>query len=60
MPEPPTEELKWVIFRLRKSPGEFLGWVRAPDEKSALARAAKDFKITDPERKKRLIAVKTE
>jgi hypothetical protein len=60
MSNSPSEELKWVIYRLRKSPDEYMGRVTAPDEKTALVRAAKEFKITDPERKRRLIAVRNE
>jgi hypothetical protein len=57
MPKPPADELRWLIFRLRAVPAEYLGRVSAPDEKTALNRAAHDFKITDPHRKKQLIAV---
>ena len=48
----------WRNYLIRKK-GELLGSVEAPDEKAAIAAAIEKYGITDPERKKRLVAQQT-
>ena len=48
----------WRIYRIRGTPAQFIGSVQAPDEKSALKEAIKEFNITDAEQQKRLIALR--
>jgi hypothetical protein len=50
---------RWRVYRLRKSPAEFLGSVQAKDEAEAIARIVADQQITDPEKLKRLFARRT-
>jgi hypothetical protein len=47
---------RWRISRIRSSPAEFIGYVDAPDEATAIKKAIEEFGITDPEKKKRLVA----
>jgi hypothetical protein len=47
---------RWRISRIRGSPAEFIGYVEAPDEATAIKNAIEEFEITDPEKKKRLVA----
>jgi hypothetical protein len=46
---------KWAIYLIRKR-GELLGSVEARDEKAAIEAAIEKYKITDPERRRRLVA----
>jgi hypothetical protein len=46
----------WRISRIRGSPAEFIGYVDAPDDATAIENAIEEFGITDPEKKKRLVA----
>ena len=46
----------WSIYRLRSTSAEYLGRVIAPDQDTAIAKAIDEFEITNPERRKRLIA----
>ena len=48
---------RWLIYRIRGTPAQFVGSVQAPDEQSAIKEAIKEFGITDPEQQKRLIAL---
>ena len=50
---------RWRVYRLRKSPAEFLGSVQAKDEAEAIARIVQDQGIIDPEKLKRLFARRT-
>jgi hypothetical protein len=50
----PKKMYEWKITRLRAK-AEFLGYVEAPDEKTAIAAAAKEFQIA-PELRFRLAA----
>jgi hypothetical protein len=52
----PKKEFSWSIYRLRGTPAVFVGDVQASDEKSAIQKAIEEFKITDAEQQKRLIA----
>jgi hypothetical protein len=47
---------RWPISRIRGTPAEFIGYVDAPDEATAIKNAIEEFEITDPEKKKRLVA----
>jgi hypothetical protein len=38
---------RWRITLLKATPAKFIGYVRAPDERSAIEMAAKDYKISD-------------
>ena len=49
-------EIRWRIYRFRKSPAELIGTVIAKDEAAAIARAVEQHQITDPEKRKRLFA----
>jgi 23S rRNA A1618 N6-methylase RlmF len=46
---------RWRISLIRKK-GEFVGFVDALDEVGAIKQAIKDFAITDPEKRSRLVA----
>jgi hypothetical protein len=46
---------RWAIYLIRDR-GEFIGSVAATTEKSAIAAAIENFKITDPEWQKQLVA----
>ena len=43
------------ITRIRGSKAELLGVVLAPDQKSAIEEAIEYYKITDPEKQRRLV-----
>ena len=47
---------RWSVSVIRKKP-EQLGTVSAPDEKTAIAKAAEEFKIP-PERRNRIVVTK--
>jgi hypothetical protein len=47
---------RWRITRTRGNRAELVGFVAAGDEESAIKAAIKDFKITDREKQKRLVA----
>jgi hypothetical protein len=48
--------LRWRITRIRGNRAELLGVVTAADEKSAIKTAIEYYKITDPEKQRRLVA----
>jgi hypothetical protein len=50
------KQLRWRITRIRGNRADLLGVVTAADEKSAIKVAIEDYKITDPEKQKRLVA----
>jgi hypothetical protein len=41
---------RWRISRMRSTRALFLGYVYAPDEKTALQQAIKEFQVTRPAR----------
>jgi hypothetical protein len=44
----PRERLfSWRATLIKGTPAKYLGYVDAPDEKSAIEEAAKEFKISD-------------
>ena len=47
---------RWRITRIRGSKAELLGTVLAPDQQSAIEEAIAYYKITDPEKQRRLVA----
>jgi hypothetical protein len=51
----PKNTHNWRILLIR-SKADSLGTVQAPDEKSAIQKAIKEFHIADPEQQKRLVA----
>jgi hypothetical protein len=55
----PTDLIRWNVYRLRKSPAEFIATVRAADAATAIARVVEEKEITDPEKQKRLFARRT-
>jgi hypothetical protein len=38
---------RWRITLLKATPAKFIGYVRAPDEKSAIATATEDYDVSD-------------
>jgi hypothetical protein len=38
---------RWRITLLKATPAKFIGYVRAPDAKSAIEMAAKDYEVSD-------------
>jgi hypothetical protein len=48
--------LRWRISRIRGSKAENLGVVAAPDVQAAINEAITDWKITDPDKQRRLVA----
>jgi hypothetical protein len=43
----PQESHRWRITLIKGTPAKFLGYVHAPDEKTAIARAAEDYDVSD-------------
>ena len=41
-----AKDYAWAIYLIRAK-GELVGWVYAPDEKTAIARAIEKFEITN-------------
>jgi hypothetical protein len=39
--------VRWRISLLKGTPAKFLGYIEAPDEKSAIEAAAKEYKVAD-------------
>jgi hypothetical protein len=52
----PKKEFSWDIYRLRGTPAVYIGSLHAPDENSAIKKAIEEFRITDTEQQKRLVA----
>jgi hypothetical protein len=50
------KEYSWNVTRIRGTPAQFIGVVNAPDKDTAIKRAIEQFKITNPEHRKRLMA----
>jgi len=55
MPKKSTE-YSWSIYRIRGTPAVLVGIVGAPDEKAAIKKAIEEYKITNLEQQKRLVA----
>jgi hypothetical protein len=59
MPKPPAPKQQlptWRITRIKGKAAVDLGLVKAPDAKAAIAAGISQFKITDPEQRKRVAA----
>ena len=51
-----SAEPEWIVYVVRgKRPADRLGTVTAPDSDAAIAKAIDEFRITDPERQRRVI-----
>jgi hypothetical protein len=46
----------WRISLIKATPAAIVGYVEAPDAESAIAKAIEEFKITAPQKQRRLIA----
>jgi hypothetical protein len=46
----------WRISLIKATPAKVIGYVEAPDAESAIKKAIEEFKITDPQKQRRLIA----
>ena len=46
-PSKATGSRRWRITLLKATPAKFVGYVRAPDERSAIETAVTDYKISD-------------
>jgi hypothetical protein len=46
---------RWHISLIKATPARLIGHVEAPDEESAIKKAIEEFKITDPDVRRRLI-----
>jgi len=53
-----SNEIRWSIYRLRKSPAELVGWATAKDADSALKKYLAERDVTDPREVKRLYAMR--
>jgi hypothetical protein len=52
-------EHQWAITLIRQH-GKFLGYVKAPDQETAIQEAIRHFEIKDPEQQRRLIAQRSD
>jgi hypothetical protein len=52
----PKNEFSWDIYRLRGTPAVYIGSVDATDENAAIKKAIEEFRTTDAEQQKRLVA----
>jgi 1,2-phenylacetyl-CoA epoxidase PaaB subunit len=50
-----TKQYAWEVLRIKASPAAFVGLVYAPDEKSALKAAIKEFSIRAEDQKRLLV-----
>jgi hypothetical protein len=46
----------WRISLIKATPAAIVGYVEAPNAEAAIAKAIEEFKITDPQKQRRLIA----
>jgi hypothetical protein len=53
-----SNEFRWSIYRIRRSPAELVGWATAKDADSALTKYLAEREITDPQEVKRLYAMR--
>jgi 1,2-phenylacetyl-CoA epoxidase PaaB subunit len=56
MAKKPVQDYSWRISRIRGTPAADVGTVQAPDAETAIQVAIEKYKITDPEKQKRLVA----
>ena len=50
------KDFAWEITRIKGNAAAFVGLVKASDEAAAIKAAIAEFKITNPEHQKRLVA----
>ena len=50
------KDFAWEVTRIKGNAAAFVGFVHAPDEKAAIKAAIAEFRITNPEHQKRLVA----
>jgi len=55
--EPRDFEHRWRASLKRGTPGRYLGHVHAPDEASAIEKAAAEFKVPDTLRNRIVVAI---
>jgi hypothetical protein len=53
-------DIAWEITRIRGNSSVYIGTVQAPDEKTALKIAIRQFKITGSDQRKRLVAQRSQ
>jgi hypothetical protein len=46
-PSKTAESRRWRITLLKATPAKFIGYVRAPDERSAIEMAAKGYEVSE-------------
>ncbi len=51
-----AKDREWEVTRIKGKAAVFVGFVRAPDEKSAIEAAIREYKITNPNDQRRLAA----
>jgi hypothetical protein len=56
MQQPVLTMPSWRISMIKATPAVIIGYVEAPDAESAIKKAIEEFKITDPQKQRRLIA----
>jgi hypothetical protein len=47
---------RWRISRIRDTAAEFIGFVEAPDDATAIKKAIEELGITEPKKRERLVA----
>jgi hypothetical protein len=52
-----SKKKRWRIALIRGTPVEHIGYVEAPDQAAAIKRAIREYKITDREKQKWLVAM---
>ena len=57
--KPRDRLFRWRVSLIKATPAKFIGFVHAPDEKSAIETAAEDYDISETLRD-RLVAVREE
>jgi hypothetical protein len=56
----PVKDVAWRITRIKSKPATFVGRVYALDAEAAIKKAIVEFKITNAEHQKRLVAQRSE
>jgi hypothetical protein len=55
---PPKKDYRWRIYHITSTPAKFIGTVTAPDEQTAIKTAIVELEIKEPQKQKRLIALR--
>jgi hypothetical protein len=53
-----SNEPRWNIYRIRKSPAELVGWATVKDADGALKKYLAERDVNDPQEVKRLYAMR--